>query len=90
MATDVEQSDRERRAGENQARFRDVNERIRAAKEGRTAWMGISSQWVCECAYENCTEPDALRSRSGHDACCAGRRTDRGGARAPLGGREGR
>jgi hypothetical protein len=55
MARDAKQRRRERRAGENQARFRDVNERIRAAKEGRTAWVGIS-QWVCECTDENCTE----------------------------------
>jgi hypothetical protein len=32
-----------------------VNERIRAAKEGRTVWVGIA-QWVCECTDENCTE----------------------------------
>jgi hypothetical protein len=49
------QDQRERRTGENQAMFRDVNERIRAAKEGRTAWVGIS-QWMCECADEDCTE----------------------------------
>jgi hypothetical protein len=44
---------RERRAGENQALFRDVNEQLRAAKDGRTSWVGVS-QWVCECADENC------------------------------------
>jgi hypothetical protein len=49
------QEQRERRAGQNQSLFRDVNERIRQGKEGRTAWMGIS-QWVCECADEDCTE----------------------------------
>jgi hypothetical protein len=53
MAT--QQEERERRAGENQSLFRDVNERVRAAKEGRTVWVGIS-QWVCECTDENCTE----------------------------------
>jgi len=37
MAADVEQSGRERRVGENQALFRDANERINAAKQGRTA-----------------------------------------------------
>jgi hypothetical protein len=53
MAT--QQENHERRVGENQALFRDVNERVRAAKDGRTAWVGISP-WVCECADENCTE----------------------------------
>ena len=53
MAT--QQEERERRAGENQAMFRDVNERIRAGKDGRSTWVGIS-QWLCECADEECTE----------------------------------
>jgi hypothetical protein len=53
MAT--RQDERERRAGENQSMFRDVNERIRQSKNGRTAWMGIS-QWLCECANEDCTQ----------------------------------
>jgi hypothetical protein len=55
MATDVEQTNRERRAGENQALFREVNERINAAKEARSVWVNIS-EWVCECADESCTE----------------------------------
>jgi hypothetical protein len=49
------QDARERRAGENQSTFRDVNERLRAAKEGRTTWVGIS-QWLCECVDEDCAE----------------------------------
>jgi hypothetical protein len=49
------QEERERRAGENQSMFRDANERVRAAKKGRTAWTGVS-QWLCECADEDCTE----------------------------------
>jgi hypothetical protein len=55
MATDAEQNGRERRVGENQALFRDVNERINAGKQGRTAWVTISP-WVCECADETCGE----------------------------------
>jgi hypothetical protein len=55
MATDVEQNGSERRVGENQALFRDVNERIEAGKQGRTAWVTISP-WVCECVDETCTE----------------------------------
>lgn len=53
MAT--HQEARERRAGENQSLFRDVNERVRQAKDGRTNWMG-TSQWMCECADVDCTE----------------------------------
>lgn len=49
------QEARERRAGENQSMFRDVNERVRAGKNGRTTWVG-TSQWMCECADEECTE----------------------------------
>ena len=51
------QQERERRAGENQSLFRDVTERVRATKDGRTTWVGAAiSQWVCECADESCTE----------------------------------
>src|SRR4029453_10480995 len=55
MATDVEQNGSERRVGENQALFRDVNERIEAGKQGRTAWVTISP-WGGECLDETCTE----------------------------------
>jgi hypothetical protein len=55
MARDEEQNERERRVGENQALFRDVNERINALKEARSVWVTIS-EWVCECADETCAE----------------------------------
>jgi hypothetical protein len=45
----------ERRVGQNQALFREVNERINAIKEARSVWVKIS-EWVCECADETCTE----------------------------------
>ncbi len=44
-----------RRVGQNQALFREVNERINAIKETRAVWVSIS-EWVCECADETCTE----------------------------------
>lgn len=49
------QERRERRKGENQSTFRDVNERLREAKEGRTVWATMSP-WLCECADEGCVE----------------------------------
>ena len=55
MSTGTEQTERERRAGENQALFREVNERINAIKEARSVWVKIS-EWVCECSDETCTE----------------------------------
>jgi hypothetical protein len=55
MSTPTEQKERERRVGENQALFRDVNERINAVNEARSVWVKIS-EWVCECADEACTE----------------------------------
>ena len=59
MAIDEQQSARERRAGENQSLFREVNERINAVKESRAVWVTIS-EWVCECADEACTERIAM------------------------------
>ena len=47
--------ERGHRVGENESMFRDVNERVRSAKAGRTTWTGIS-QWLCECADESCAE----------------------------------
>ena len=59
MSVPTEQDARERRAGENQALFREVNERINAVKESRAVWVTIS-EWVCECADETCTERIAM------------------------------
>jgi hypothetical protein len=55
MSIPTEQKEHERRVGENQALFRDVNERINAVNEARSVWVKIS-EWVCECADEACTE----------------------------------
>jgi hypothetical protein len=43
------------RTGENEALFREVNERLRERKEDHSAWA-LPSQWVCECADQECTE----------------------------------
>jgi hypothetical protein len=59
MAIDEEQSELEQRAGQNQALFREVNERINALQEARSVWVTIS-EWVCECADETCTERIAM------------------------------
>jgi len=53
MATDVEQKRLD--AGETQALFRDVNERINAARQARSVWVK-TTEWVCECADETCAE----------------------------------
>jgi hypothetical protein len=78
MTADAEQNWRERRVGENEALFRDVNERINASKQGRTTWVTISP-WVCECADESCTERimltvaeyEEVRANSTHFAVAA-------------------
>ncbi len=75
MTTFVDEGARERRAGENQALFRDVNERVNALRQGRSVWVTIS-EWVCECADEMCSERitmtpedyEELRSHSTHFA----------------------
>ena len=59
MAIDEKQSARERRAGQNQSLFRDLNERINALQDARSVW-GTISEWVCECADETCTERIAM------------------------------
>ena len=43
------------RTGENEALFREVNERLREREEDHSAWS-IPLQWICECADEACTE----------------------------------
>jgi hypothetical protein len=43
------------RTGENEALFREVNERLKERKQDDSAWTA-PSQWVCECAEETCTE----------------------------------
>jgi hypothetical protein len=43
------------RTGENEALFRDVNERLKDHKRDHSAWSS-PSEWICECADESCTE----------------------------------
>jgi hypothetical protein len=63
------------RTGENEARFREVNERLKERKEDESAWT-IPLEWICECADEGCTdrikmslsEYEELRSEATHFA----------------------
>jgi hypothetical protein len=63
------------RTGENEALFREVNERLRDRKRDDPAW-GSLSKWICECAEETCTariemsplEYEELRSEPTHFA----------------------
>jgi len=43
------------RTGENEALFRELNERLRDRKRDHSAWA-LPSLWICECAEETCTE----------------------------------
>ena len=43
------------RIGENEALFREVNERLKDRKEDDSVWAS-PSEWLCECAEETCTE----------------------------------
>ena len=96
--------DYEERTGENEALFREVNERLKERKRDDLAWQA-PSEWVCECAEETCTErivmspleyeqlalrADALRRRPKRGARFSGRGTDCRKARSLLGGREDR
>jgi hypothetical protein len=47
--------DYEERTGENEALFREVNERLEERKRDDLAWQA-PSEWICECAEETCTE----------------------------------
>ena len=48
-------TDHGRRAAENEALFREVNERLMERKKDDPGWS-LPSLWVCECAEETCTE----------------------------------
>ena len=48
-------TDHGRRAVENEALFREVNERLMERKQDDPGWS-LPSPWVCECAEETCTE----------------------------------
>ena len=43
------------RTGENEALFREVNERLKERKRDDLVWQA-PSEWICECAEETCTE----------------------------------
>jgi hypothetical protein len=63
------------RTGENEALFREVNERLKDRKRDDPAWAS-PSRWLCECAEETCTERiemtpleyEQLRSEATHFA----------------------
>ena len=48
-------TDYDARTGENEALFRELNERLKQRKEDRSAWS-MPSEWICECADQECTE----------------------------------
>jgi hypothetical protein len=48
-------TDYDARTGENEALFREVNERLKERKQEDSVWVS-PSQWICECAEETCTE----------------------------------
>jgi hypothetical protein len=68
-------TDHGQRTGENEALFREVNERLKERKEDDSAWT-IPLEWICECAEEGCTERitmslleyEELRSEATHFA----------------------
>jgi hypothetical protein len=55
MATAIAHEERERRAGKNQALFREINERVEEINQAHDLWLTLSD-WVCECADDTCTE----------------------------------
>jgi hypothetical protein len=48
-------ADYDERTGENEALFREVNERLKERKRDDLAWQA-PSEWICQCAEETCTE----------------------------------
>jgi hypothetical protein len=55
MAEKLEQTDRERRAGRNQALFREVNERLNEVASHRRS-ATPPDRFICECAHDDCFE----------------------------------
>jgi hypothetical protein len=55
MATETAHQEHEKRAGNNQALFRAVNERVSDLNKAHGLWMTMSD-WICECADETCAE----------------------------------
>lgn len=68
------------RTAENEALFREVNERLKERKEDGSAWA-LPSEWICECADPECTkriemsllEYEDLRSEPTHFAVAPNR-----------------
>jgi hypothetical protein len=48
-------TDHGERTGENEALFRELNERLSKRARDDAAWTS-PSKWICECAEEACTE----------------------------------
>jgi hypothetical protein len=55
MAIETAHGDRERRAANNQALFREINERVNEFNQTPELWLTLSD-WICECANETCTK----------------------------------
>jgi hypothetical protein len=55
VATETAHQERQKRAGNNQALFRAVNERVSDLNKAHGLWVTVSD-WICECADETCTE----------------------------------
>jgi hypothetical protein len=55
MATDSARQEQQRRAGNNQSLFREVNERVSEVNKELGLWVTLSD-WICECADETCVE----------------------------------
>ena len=54
--------DRQARAARNQALFREVNERVKDINDRFHAYTSLSD-WVCECANDDCVERIEMASR---------------------------
>jgi hypothetical protein len=55
MAAGADRDNSVERAAENQALFREINERVRALNESFAGLLPMGD-WVCECAQASCVE----------------------------------
>lgn len=62
MAVDTDRGHRERRRGENEALFRELNERL-SRREQPASSSGGRLKWICECEDEACTERIEMTGR---------------------------
>jgi hypothetical protein len=58
--------ERQQRAAQNQSLFREVNERVKDVKDSFHVFTPIS-EWVCECANDDCFERIELSARDYED-----------------------